>query len=148
MKNRIVILVAFMSGILGAESEIHISVPDAKQGNLSVYSDDKGNVNYIYIDKNSSIKNSTIGTTIIINGEPKTKQEKIRYYNKKITRYQAKIRHYNEKINKYRDKIEAKPKNRDRYEAKIENYRAKIYNYQEKINQAKEVINNIESSKN
>ncbi|CAA6800307.1 MAG: Unknown protein [uncultured Sulfurovum sp.] len=118
-------------------SEVLISISDDdpnKKSNVVVSTDKNGNKDYIYIDKDSQIINSTIGTNININqSTPRTKEESIAFYNKRIIYYKSKIDSYHDKIDKYKEKIIDKPKYKERYQDKIERYFEKINSYKDKI---------------
>ena len=128
------IIISFSTLIM---AEVHVSIHDKNydNNNVVVSTDRQGNTDYIYVDKDSQIINSTIGTTIYINqSTPRTKEESIIYYNERINYYNSKINDYNDKINHYKEKIINKPKYRERYNNKITKYVEKINSYKNKIN--------------
>jgi len=128
------IIVSFTTSIM---AEVHVSIYDENydNNNVVVSTDRQGNTDYIYVDKDSQIINSTIGTNIYINqSTPRTKEESIIYYNERIDYYNSKINDYNDKINHYKEKIVNKPKYKERYNNKITKYVEKINSYKNKIN--------------
>jgi len=130
------IIVSFTTSIM---AEVHVSIYDKNydNNNVVVSTDRQGNTTYIYVDKDSQIINSTIGTKVYINqSTSRTKEESIIYYNKRIDYYNRKIDEYNDKINHYQEKILNKPKYRERYNNKITKYIEKIDSYKNKINLA------------
>ncbi|CAA6816778.1 MAG: Unknown protein [uncultured Sulfurovum sp.] len=123
--------------------EVHISILD----NVVVSSDKDGNTDYTYVDDSSKVINSKIGTNIHINeATPRTKEESIIYYNKRISYYHSKIDSLDVKIKRYEEKIINKPKYKERYEEKIEYYSQKIDNYKNKIETAKSKIAKLKES--
>ncbi len=139
MQNKIFILSMAIGLTISVNAEVDISISGYGQHDIkdvSVSTDDRGNTNYIYVDKGSHIVDSTIGSTIVTNHQF-TKEEGIRYYNRKINRYQDKIETYHNKIDNYHDKISQKPHKRERYQNKIEHYKDKINEYRKKITEAR-----------
>jgi peptidoglycan hydrolase CwlO-like protein len=143
MKKRLLMISIIVGFTSASNAETHVYISGVEQSPTS--SDDKGNVEYIYVDKNSHIVNSVIGTNISTDGDPMTKEEQIEYYKKRIQHYEDKITHYEDKIKRYEEKITYKPKYRERYEHKIESYREKIENSKNKIESYKNKI--IEAQK-
>jgi len=127
------IIISFTTSVM---AEVYVSIHDKNHDNSVVVSTDReGNRDYIYVDKDSQIINSTIGTNVYINqSTPRTKEESIIYYNQRIDYYNRKIDEYNDKINHYQEKILNKPKYRERYRNKITKYIEKIDSYENKIN--------------
>ena len=138
MKKRLLMISIIVGVTSASNAEIDVYVSGVEQSPTS--SDDKGNIEYIYVDKNSHIVNSVIGTNISTDGDPMTKEEQIEYYKKRIQHYIDKITHYEDKIKRYEEKITYKPKYRERYEHKIESYREKIENSKNKIESYKNKI--------
>jgi len=138
MKYKLLIIIG-LNNLLNGDVQISISGYNGEDVSLSTYGRENGS--YVYVDENSHIINSTIGTTVHIDSEPLTKEERIAYYTKKIYRYEDKIENYWNKIDKYKEKIINKPKNRERYERKIDKYREKIEEYRSKIREAEHMMN-------
>jgi chromosome segregation ATPase len=122
---------------ISLSADVQVSISGYGNDKISISTDDRGNRDYIYIDKNSRVVNSTIGTSISINNRHMNKEEKIEFQKKKINRYQDKIYRYRDKIDKYEEKIIDKPKNRDRYKSKIDGYLKKIDEYKRKIDESR-----------
>ena len=131
MKKYTILPIIFLLTIDCLYAEISVSISNMDK--VVVTTDDNKNSDYIYVDKNSQIINSTIGTTVYINSKPKTQEEKNHYYQKKIQRYEEKIDRYRLKIENYQAKIIKKPKYSERYRARIDEYELKIEKFQEKI---------------
>jgi len=131
MKKYTILPIIFLLNIDCLYAEISVSISNMDK--VMVTTDDNKNKDYIYVDKNSQIINSTIGTTVYVNSEPKSQEEKNLYYQKKIQRYTEKIDRYRLKIEKYQAKIIKKPKYSERYSDRIEEYELKIEKFQEKI---------------
>lgn len=148
MKNKIIFLYMAIGLSVSLNAEIKISVLGdgtkdihiVTDGNnvegTSISTDENGNSNYVYIDKNSQIINSRIGSTVIVNRKF-TKEEATAHYQRRINHYEAKIENYHNKIQKYQDKIAEKPRRRERYQARIEKCYTKINEYKNKISKAK-----------
>jgi len=138
MKDKIFILYMAIGLTTSINAEVKVSVSGYGENEIkgvSVSTDDKGNTNYIYVDKGSNIVDSTIGTTVIANHHF-TKEEGIEYYTKKINRYKDKIDKYYNKIDDYNDKILKKPKRKEYYQDRIEHYEDKINESKKKIAEA------------
>lgn len=136
-KSLITFIIICFNNLLNGDVQISISGYNGADISLSTYGRENGS--YVYVDQNSHIVNSTIGTTIHIDSEPLTKEDRVSYYTKKIYSYEDKIENYWNKIDKYKEKIISKPKNRERYERKIDKYREKIEEYRRKIREAKKM---------
>ncbi|NEW61292.1 hypothetical protein GSY74_08350 [Sulfurovum sp. bin170] len=129
------------------KEDISISTNESGAKGVSVTTDDSGNKNFVYIDKGSSVVDSTIGTSIHVNSGSVSREDRIELYRKKINRYEDKIESYRAKIDKYRNKILDKPKYRDRYEGNIERYEDKIDEYIRKIRESEEKISQYQKDK-
>ena len=138
-KSLITFIIIGLNNLLNGDVQISISGYNGEAISLSTHGRENGS--YVYVDENSHIVNSTIGTSVHIDSEPLTKEERIVYYTKKIYRYEDKIENYWNKIDKYKEKIINKPKNRERYERKIDKYREKIEEYRSKIREAEHMMN-------